>query len=83
MTYTEDMEKLGPSVIIRRAVTGNYLVVKDTTGALGSRVTPSTALALRNEMGPEQVWILPVISEHQASALFGEPDPDPDTPVAA
>jgi hypothetical protein len=78
MTYTEDMEKHGPSIIIRRVVTGNYLVIKDRTGKLGSRVTPATALALRNDMGIN-CWILPVINGHQEPA----PEVDPDTPVAA
>jgi hypothetical protein len=76
MTYTEDMAQRAPKVVIRRVENGKYLVVKDATGALGSHVTPSTALALQNELGSHWVWILPVVGDNPAPA----PKVNPDAP---
>jgi hypothetical protein len=81
MTYTEDMAKRAPKVVIRRVANGKYLVVKDATGALGSHVTPSTALALRNELGSHWIWILPIVGEYPVSAP--SPQVDPDAPRTA
>jgi hypothetical protein len=36
-------------IILQRIVGGDYAVLKDNTGALGSKVTAVTALALRND----------------------------------